>query len=140
MKQFLGMAILIGAAAAAGAVDLIREGDALQPGGYHLVVAESDGTLTVADLGLREAGLARSAFFPRADEIRIFADASDLETAPLARIWIDEASGAYRFHTGGEGVADGYVIPKGAAVVVYLRASTAPVPWPKRGAAAEANP
>lgn len=110
---------------------LIRSGDHFMPGGYHLILEAADGTTMVSQLGLREAGIHAADVFQAADEIRIFADASNLDVAPLARIWLHAGSGEYRFHTGGEGDAGTFVLPRGAAVVLYLRASTSPVSWPK---------
>jgi hypothetical protein len=47
-------------------------------------------------------GLASAPLFIQADEIRVFADADNLNVVPLARFWLDD-EGSYRFWSGGEG-------------------------------------
>ena len=133
MKRYILASLLVGwsLTGLAETAGLIRSGDHLVPGGYHLVLEAADGATMVNQLGLREAGIRAADVFQAADEIRIFADASNLDVAPLARIWVHAGSGTYRFHTGGEGDAGTFLLPQGAAVVVYLRASTSLVPWPK---------
>lgn len=113
------LAILpVAAALAAGVVRI-------PPGSHTLLTRFAPRDITVAELGLREAGLQAAAHFPEADEIRIFADAAATNAAPLARIWINAAqSNAYWFHTGGRGNAERFAIRRGNAVIVVTRASS----------------
>mgnify|MGYP001324515843 CR=1 FL=1 len=106
-------------------------GDTLAPGGlFHVVTYDAPAAMAVKDTGLREAGLAAGPVVPKSDEIRIFANRDVMNAAPLARIWLNSREGGtYWFITGGEGDASDFVIPAGAAVVVWTRASTAPVSW-----------
>lgn len=105
-------------------------GEALAPGLFHVVTYAAPAALAVKDTGLREAGLAAGPVVPKSDEIRIFANRDVMNAAPLARIWLNSREGGtYWFITGGEGDASDFVIPAGAAVVVWTRAGTAPVSW-----------
>lgn len=105
-------------------------GEALAPGLFHVVTYAAPAAMAVKDTGLREAGLAAGPVVPKADEIRIFANRDAMNAAPLARIWMNSREGgAYWFITGGEGDASAFVIPAGAAVVVWTRAGTTPVSW-----------
>ena len=126
MKPLLmGTALLVLAAAAEPAAPLL-----LPPGQARVVVRSAARPLPVRELGLREAGLAAGPVFPRADEIRIFDSAAKTNESPRARLWLNSTqTNRYWFHTGGRGSAEGYVIPRGAAVAVVTRASTNAVSW-----------
>jgi len=106
-------------------------GGPISPGGIFTVLTyAAPRDMRLADTGLREAGLAAGLMIRKADEIRIFASRDVMNESPLARVWINAGkSGAYWFQTGGEGKADDFVIPKGAAVVVWTRASTNAITW-----------
>lgn len=103
----------------------------IQPGGmFNVLTYNLLADTPLKNTGLKEAGLAAGPVILKSDEIRIFRDRSSMDAAPLARLWLNSAEGgSYWFHTGGDGSAEDYVIPKGAAVVVWTRASTAPISW-----------
>lgn len=106
-------------------------GGPIRPGGIFTILTYSaPRDLRLADTGLREAGLAAGLMIRNADEIRIFASRTVMNESPLARVWLNAGkTGAYWFQTGGEGKADDFVIPKGAAVVVWTRVSTNAITW-----------
>ena len=133
MKRFTCM-LLLAATAAAETARIT-----LDPGHSQVVVQATDRALRVADLGLREAGLAAAPLFQHADEIRIFEAAALTNTRPRARIWINAAqTNRYWFHTGGTGSAEQFLLPAGATVAVVLRASTNAITW--SGPMADASP
>ncbi|HMP97821.1 MAG TPA: hypothetical protein PKA51_12935 [Kiritimatiellia bacterium] len=119
-----------GEAPAAGAIVEIADG-VIHPGEVFTVLTyAAPRAVRLGDTGLREAGLTAGAFPRVADEIRIFTSREVSESAPLARIWINERQeGAYWFLTGGEGDAADFVIPEGAMVVIWTRAAKNPVTW-----------
>ena len=103
----------------------------IQGGGvFNVLTYAAPKAITLSATGLKEAGLAAGTAVPKSDEIRIFASRDVMNASPLARIWLNQREGgAYWFITGGEGAAADFVIPEGAAVVVWTRAGTAPVSW-----------
>lgn len=103
----------------------------LPNGAYNVVTYAAPRAVPLAELGLKEAGLAAAVVFQKADEIRIFTSRASLDAneSPKARIWVNAAEGKLWFHTGGEGSAEGYVIQPGEVVLVHTRASTAPIAW-----------
>ena len=115
-------------AAAAATAETVRI--TVPPGRAQVVVPATDRDVRVADLGLREAGLAAAPLFQQADEIRIFASEALTNASPRARIWINAAqTNHYWFHTGGTGSAEQFVIPAGSAVAVVTRAATNSITW-----------
>jgi hypothetical protein len=103
----------------------------IRPGSmFNVVTYASPRSVKLGDTGLREAGLKSGAVVHKSDEIRIFENRDVMNAAPLARIWLNEREGgAYWFISGGEGSASEFVIPAGAAVVVWTRAGTEIVNW-----------
>jgi len=121
----------VSAAPASGSIVELSESGIIHPHQVFTVLTyEAPREFLLGNTGLKEAGLKAGAFPPGSDEIRVFVDRTATNSAPMARIWInDRQEGAYWFITGGEGDAAGFVIPKGAMVVVWTRASTEPVTW-----------
>jgi hypothetical protein len=104
--------------------------DELKPGEYYFATENAPRELKLSDTGLKEAGLAAGDFFPKSDEIRIFASKDKTNESPKARIWLNaKEGGEYWYHTGGSGNAAGHVIHAEEAVVIYTRASKTPVTW-----------
>ena len=125
MNMRIQLALLAAATATAWAAPVT-----IEPGRAQVVVRATDRAVRVADLGLREAGLAAAARFQQADEIRVFDSAALTNQSPRARLWINAAqTNRYWFHTGGAGSAEQFVIPAGSAVAVVTRASTNALTW-----------
>lgn len=117
---------------AAGGNNIIELADGkILPGGvFNVLTYASPSAVRLGDSGLKEAGLTAGPFILKSDEIRIFSSREASNAAPLARIWLNASKGGgYWFQTGGEGSADDFVIPEGAMVVVWTRASAEPVMW-----------
>ncbi len=97
---------------------------------YHIVTYAAPVALRISETGLKEAGLAAGNNVLTADEIRVFSNRDVSNATPLARIFLHtKHQGAYWFATGGEGAASDFLIPEGAMVVVYTRASKQPLTW-----------
>ena len=108
----------------------VTGGKLLPNGAFNVLTYEVEQDMTLSATGLREAGLAAGPIVLRSDEIRIYTSRAVMNAAPLARIWLNaRENGHYWFHTGGSGSAEQFVIPKGAAVVVWTRASTTSIAW-----------
>jgi len=108
------------------------DADVIQPGGmFNVLSYNTDADVALKDTGLKEAGLASGIVILQSDEIRIFSSKDAMNASPLARIWLmKNADGvSYQFQTGGSGSAEDFIIPKGAAIVVWTRVSTSPVSW-----------
>lgn len=121
--------MLCAVALSAGAA-LVQASRELAPRAENLVTRAAPRAVPLADLKIREAGLAASPYFSKADEIRVFASEARMNASPAARIWVHAGqTNLYWFQTGGSGSAETYVIPQGAAVVVLTRASTNALPW-----------
>ncbi|HMP90510.1 MAG TPA: hypothetical protein PJ991_09925 [Kiritimatiellia bacterium] len=107
------------------------EDGVLRAGGvFSVVTYAAPEDMVLSSTGLKEAGLASGPIVLRSDEIRIFSSRDVMNSAPLARIWLNSREGGrYWFHTGGEGSAEDFVIPKGAVVVVWTRASQSSIAW-----------
>jgi hypothetical protein len=103
----------------------------IQGGGvFNVLTYAAPKAIELSATGLKEAGLVAGTAVPRSDEIRIFANRDVMNASPLARIWLNQREGgAYWFISGGEGAAADFIIPEGAAVVVWSRVGTAPVSW-----------
>lgn len=125
--------VLAADASNAGATDLlIREvTDTLLPSGvYNVVTYASPRAVNVAELGLREAGVAAGPVFQKADEIRIFSSRTAMEASPRARLWFNTREGGQLwYHTGGAGSAAGHVLQAGEVLVIYTRVSAQPIAW-----------
>ncbi len=106
-------------------------GNEIAGGGvFNVATFDSPVAIRLADTGLKEAGLAAGDVVPKSDEIRIFSSREAMNAAPLARIWLNQREGgAYWFITGGDGDASEFIIPEGAAVVIWTKASIKPVSW-----------
>jgi len=97
---------------------------------FNVLTYAAPRSLVLSETGLREAGLKAGPVVHKSDEIRIFSSRDVMNAAPLARIWLNgRENGSYWFITGGEGDASAFVIPEGAAVVVWSRASTEAFNW-----------
>lgn len=105
--------------------------DSLLPSGvYNVVTYEAPRAVRVADLGLREAGLAAGPVFRLADEVRIFTSRSVMEESPKARLWLNAREGGrWWYHTGGENSAEEHVLQPGEVLVVLTRVTTREVAW-----------
>jgi len=117
---------------APNAAQIIEVSDGtIQPNGTFTVLTyDAPRELHMGATGLKEAGLAAGDIVLKSDEIRIYENREAIHAAPLARIWINRReNGQYWFHTGGSGSAEHFVIPKGATVIVWTRASTEAVSW-----------
>lgn len=103
----------------------------IQGGGvFNVLTYASPRAVRLSETGLKETGLTAGSIIPKSDEIRIFASRDVMNASPLARIWLNQREGGmYWFITGGTGAAGDYVIPEGAAVVVWSRAATNSVSW-----------
>jgi hypothetical protein len=125
--------VLAADTAKAGVADvLIREvTDTLMPSGvYNVVTYAAPRAVKVADLGLREAGVAAGPMFQKADELRIFASRAALDASPQARLWFNAREGGQLwYHTGGAGSAAGHVLQPGEVLVIHTRVSTQPIAW-----------
>ncbi len=143
MKTGFGMmALLLGLALpVAGAGDptptsspavLIHEvTDTLLPSGaFNVVTYAAPRAAKVAELGLREAGVAAGPVFQKSDELRIFAQRDLMRESPLARLWFNAREGGQLwYHTGGEGSAAAFVLQPGQVLVVHTRVSSQPITW-----------
>ena len=105
--------------------------DTIAPSGtFNVVTYSAPRSLSVSDLGLKEAGLQGGHHFSESDEIRVFSDKSKLSESPKIRIWLNaKEDNQYWFQTGGSGSASDYIIQTGEVVVVHTRVSKKPVVW-----------
>lgn len=136
--RMLLAACLLSTAAAAGVFaseqgPVIREvtDDQLLAGGvFNVATYAAPRAVTLAETGLKEAGLQAGPVIPKSDEIRIFTSRDVMNAAPLARIWLNAREGGqYWFITGGEGDASTFTIPEGAAVVIWIKSGSTPLAW-----------
>lgn len=124
--------ISLAAESDSSAVVVELTGNEIQPGGvFNVLSYDVPSDFPLKNTGLKEAGLAAGSVILESDEIRIFSGRDAMNASPLARIWImRQADGVtYRFQTGGEGSAEDFVIPKGAVVIVWTRASSSSITW-----------
>lgn len=99
-------------------------------GAFNVITFSAPRDLKVSELGLREAGLRAGEDLLEADEIRIWDNQDNMESSPLARIFIHAGQqGRFWYQTGGEGSAEDHVIRKGQAVVVYTRSAEGDIAW-----------
>lgn len=128
-----GLVLAQGQPAAGGSPGFLMHDvtDSLLPSGvYNVVTYEAPRAVRMADLGLKEAGLAAGPVFRLADEARIFESRSVMEQSPKARLWLNAREGGrWWYHTGGEGSAEGHVLQPGEVLVILTRASTRPLTW-----------
>jgi hypothetical protein len=111
-------------------VQPLRDGVIAANGAFTLLSGSVPEAMRLADTGLLEAGLVAGEVVRQSDEIRIYTSKDAMQAAPLARIWLNQREGGqYWFLTGGEGAAADFVIPTGAAVLVWTRAGLVPVTW-----------
>ena len=144
MKRYFGVMVLVllglavpapgadDAAPATSPAVLIHEvTDTLLPSGaFNVVTYAAPRAVKVAELGLREAGVAAGPVFQKSDELRIFASRDLMRESPLGRLWFNAREGGQLwYHTGGEGSATAFVLQPGQVLVVHTRVSSKPITW-----------
>lgn len=124
-RKFQSLELFAAVALVSAGTALAAEVVEIPPRTHTVVMAEAPRDLPLRSFGFREAGLRAGLLFAGADEIRIMGSTNALQSAPLARIWINaQVTNSYWFYTGGQGSAEDFVVAKGRTVVAVTRAST----------------